>query len=158
MHQFKTHRPATCVRPGVAEKSESSFSPLVTRSASTRSFNGAKFQPLHRRQLFQIQQPASNIQNSKPPPAPPRLEYRWPGFKAGEMCGVVGGGGRRGWKFEGADKYPKDMDWRFKRCTHYRWQLESQRCTKRFGGCHFQFNNKQRIFNRLKRHFWFNFG
>jgi autotransporter-associated beta strand protein len=43
MLQFKTHRPATSVRSTVAEKKELSLSPLATRS-----FNGAKFHPLHR--------------------------------------------------------------------------------------------------------------
>jgi autotransporter-associated beta strand protein len=43
MLQFKTHRPATSVRSAVAEKRESALSPLATRS-----FNGAKFQSLHR--------------------------------------------------------------------------------------------------------------
>ena len=42
MLQFKTHRPATCVRPAVAESRGSSLSPLATRS-----FNGSRFQPLH---------------------------------------------------------------------------------------------------------------
>jgi autotransporter-associated beta strand protein len=43
MLQFKTHRPATSVRSTVAETRGSSLSPLATRS-----FNGAKFHPLHR--------------------------------------------------------------------------------------------------------------
>ena len=46
MLQFKTQRPATCVRPAVAESRGSSLSPLATRS-----FNGSRFQPLHRRHL-----------------------------------------------------------------------------------------------------------
>ena len=45
MLQFKTHRPATCVRPAVAETRGSSLSPLATRS-----FNGSRFQALHRLQ------------------------------------------------------------------------------------------------------------
>lgn len=43
MLQFKTHWPAKCVRSAVAEKRESSLSPLATRS-----FNGSRFQPLNR--------------------------------------------------------------------------------------------------------------
>ena len=40
--------------------------PALPKKGNPRSFNGAKFQPLHRRQLFQFQHPTSQILNLLP--------------------------------------------------------------------------------------------